>query len=182
MMEDANLYPVKGFSPNNAVSKSSAALLPYNEKYFLYFMARNIRPVDISGVYSADIATKVQKILDGNTWRFILTDYNENTSEGYDLRDTMSDTYTVMATGSNPTQVTLTGFLPLYKGTDLRLDFLFMYHVALRGSMAQKYGIYAFLSLGTGVANIINIQSFSVQQDANMQDMVPFTLTGVASG
>ena len=174
-MAETPINPLKDFGEkvHSPLSRWSESDHLYDEKYYISFIPRERNPVK-------DRPLQVTEIMNRDSWEFILTDYNEIHSDAHDLRDTFSDTYTVFTMGANPVQVTISGILPFYKGSDHRIDFIYLYHTVLRGTMASKYGVFAYFDLpGTHVA--LDVQSFMISQSTTPSDAIMFTLTGVAS-
>jgi hypothetical protein len=123
---------------------------------------------------------KMVDIVSKYVWEFILTEFVARHSDAYDIRDTFSDTYTVFTMGSNPINVSLSGYLPLYQGSDKRLDFMYAYYNVLRGTMAKHYGVFTYFQI-VDLLLAVDIQTFSIQQSSSLADMIPFSMTGVAS-
>lgn len=66
-------------------------------------------------------------------WKFMLLAFVEDHSEAFSMDKGLSDSFTIMSTGTNCIRVAMSGLLYKTKEYDYRLDFLYIYENYLRG-------------------------------------------------
>jgi hypothetical protein len=111
-------------------------------------------------------------------WELIITSYNEQHAEAYQVAEVLSDTYAAFAFGAVPVQISISGVLPMTRKEDYRLDFLKMYDSLLRGTRAQELKIHIhFFIVGTYM--LLKILGINISNQADAQDYVPIELSGV---
>lgn len=175
-MTTINNLPVSGFDVYPASSLWTPSNAAYEDKSYFFLEFSYVR--EPTGTIPQEVTDLVNDTL---PWEFILTSFNEVHNDSYDLHNTLADSYTVHTMGAMPIQITMSGYLPLTQGCDRRLDFMYLYANVLRGPMAHKYAIdIIFDFCNSEFDRIINIQTFTTTQSSNMDDMVQFSLTGVA--
>lgn len=112
-------------------------------------------------------------------WKFIIFSMHEFHGEAFSLDKGLSDSFTIMSTGTNVIRITFSGALQMYAEYDYRLDFLYIYDTFFRGYKLEDND----LELQVVVENtVFNFKPLGIQyfQDTHMPDFVRLTMTGLA--
>lgn len=118
-------------------------------------------------------------------WEMIITDVNEQFSEGESRINVLSDTFMSFATGAHPIQVSISGWLYVSEEQDHRVDFLNLYEHYFRGSAVSRsrkegedgWELQFMLKHTYFKLNLMNCQ---VQDTVTVPDFTKISLTGTA--
>lgn len=117
-------------------------------------------------------------------FEMIITDVSEQFSEGEARFNVLSDGFVSFATGANPINISIQGWLFVNEENDQRLSFLKRYQDQYRGTEATKIrdlvGDLELLFVLKDTQFKLNLISCQVKENAAIPDYTHVTLAGVA--
>lgn len=110
-------------------------------------------------------------------WKLVLTNFNEQHSEGHFLFNPVSDTFSVYTTGAMPIMVSLQGFLYMTPDQDHRMDFVKLYNDRLRGTQLRKHRVVIVLTMKDTTMRL-RLSSVNMSYAATMDEWVQVSMNG----
>lgn len=137
-------------------------------------------------VMGASAFSDIQEDIVSPIWSILVTQYQEQHSEGYQVYNSFADSNMVFVTGAMPLNITISGFLPVNRSYNSKLDFLAFYRFFLRGSQTRiydhdakkKHHIPVGFTMGT-TSMLLNITGIKVDTTAEIPDFDLITVNGV---
>jgi hypothetical protein len=124
-----------------------------------------------------DYYTRMQGMLP--MWKLMLLSYTENHSEVFTIGKGVSDSFTVMSTGTNTIKIMLTGVLEMYVEQDYRLDFLYIYDNFFRGYKLEDNDVELQMVIENTIFNFKS-NNLHYRQDPGMPDFARIQMSGIA--
>lgn len=111
-------------------------------------------------------------------WKFLLNSFVENHSEAFSLDKGLSDSFTVMSTGTNTIKIMMSGVLQAFKEFDYRLDFLYIYDKFFRGYTLENNNFELQVTMEN---TVFFFKPFGLQyaQDPSVPDYIRLSMTGL---
>jgi hypothetical protein len=131
-------------------------------------------PLDQGGPGAENI---VDDLYRGVMWQVLITNYNENHSEGVAIHNTFEDVFIGFSTGSIPVAITISGYISISPDYNSKMDFLTYYNLLLRGYRQNKHKIPILFTLKDTYMHL-RLSSLDVLTDVSMPDFVVVNLTG----
>ena len=124
-------------------------------------------------------AELISSLVDTGFWELIITDIQETHMDASAVNPVFADTMIATAMGARPIGMSISGFLSMTQTQDHRMDFLYLYHNVLRGSISGGNSLPVMLSVKDTTCRIY-ITGITLNTNANIQDHVAVTITGIA--
>lgn len=122
--------------------------------------------------------TEIDALLDEGMTKYLITSFQEQHNEGYNVMNPVADTYGIYTTGAMPIQVAMDGFLYMTQDQDYRLDFITYYLSLLRGSFLRREKLTAVFMLKDTMMRL-RIQDMNITHTSKIQDFAQMSIAGI---
>jgi hypothetical protein len=155
---------------------SWASTLELEDKAYFKFSGDNSRAV-LASLFDGN--TQLANLIYANGfWEMIIQSYSEQHAEAVDVQDVLADTFVVNTFGAVPVRVQMSGGLWTTPTDDHRLNFLYLYHKGLRGSVLQRSGLAVRFQIKS-TTMLLQLTDITLATSADTQDVSPFSLSGI---